>query len=97
MKPLRVRPEAEIDAFGAALWYEGERPGLGGEFLSAVREVCGHIARLPNRFPTVFGTVRRAMLHRFPFGAFFVVDENQATVIAILHLHRDPGTWEQRG
>jgi hypothetical protein len=97
MKPLRVSPEAEIDAFEAALWYEGERAGLGGEFLGAVREVLNHIARLPNRFPIVFGTIRRAMLRRFPFGAFFVVEENQATVIAIMHLHRDPGTWEQRG
>lgn len=97
MKPLRVRPEAEIDAFEAALWYEGERAGLGGEFLGAVREVFSHVATLPNRFPIVCGTVRRAMLRRFPFGAFFVVEEHQVTVIAIMHLHRDSGSWERRG
>jgi hypothetical protein len=43
MKPVRVRPEAEIDALEAALWYESERTGLGVEFLGAVREVLGHI------------------------------------------------------
>lgn len=97
MKPLRVRPEAEIDALEAALWYEGERIGLGGEFLVAVREVFGHVANLPNRFPIVFDNVRRAMLRRFPFGVFFVVEEDEPTVIAIMHLHRAPGAWEQRG
>ena len=97
MKALRVRPEAEIDAFEAALWYESERIGLGGEFLGAVREVFGHVERFPNRFPIVSENTRRAMLHRFPFGVFFVVEDDAPTVIAIMHLHRDPGAWEQRG
>ena len=43
MRALRARPEAEIDAFEAVLWYESERTGLGGEFLGAVREVFGHV------------------------------------------------------
>jgi hypothetical protein len=96
MTPLRVRPEAEIDAFEATLWYEGERPGLGGELLDAVREVFGHVAASPNRFPIVSENVRRALLRRFPFGVFFVVEDDAPTVIAIMHLHRDPGTWAQR-
>ncbi len=96
MKPLRVRPEAEIDAFEAALWYESERDGLGSKFLGAVREVFGHIGQLPLRFPIVSEGIRRAMLRRFPFGVFFVVDEECTTVIAIMHLHRAPASWERR-
>ena len=61
MKQLRVRPEAEIDAFEAALWYESERPGLGGKFLGAVREVLGRIGEMPLRFPIVFEGIRRAI------------------------------------
>jgi len=98
MKPLRVSPEAEIDVFEGALWYETERDGLGSEFLGAVREVFGHIEELPLRFPIVSEGIRRAMLRRFPFGVFFVVDQEQRpTVIAVMHLHRDPGSWERRG
>jgi hypothetical protein len=80
MKQLRVRPEAEIDAFEAALWYE----------------VLGHIQELPLRFPIVSNGVRRAMLRRFPFAVFFVVDDDRSTVIAVMHLHRDPTSWGQR-
>jgi hypothetical protein len=36
MRALHVRPEAELDMFEAALWYDGERSGLGSEFLKAV-------------------------------------------------------------
>lgn len=96
MTLLRVRPEAEIDAFEVALWYESERDGLGAEFLGAVREVFGHIERLPLRFPIVSDGIRRAMLRRFPFGVFFVLDEECPTIIAVMHLHRDPGSWERR-
>ena len=96
MKPLLVRPEAEIDVFEAALWYEGERDGLGGEFLDAVREVLGHVQLAPLRFPIVSGGIHRAMLRRFPFGVFFVVDEEWSTIIAVMHLHRDPASWERR-
>ena len=37
MRRLRVRPEAEVDAFEAAVSYERGRPGLGLEFLEAIR------------------------------------------------------------
>ena len=47
MTKLGVRPEAEIDAFEAALWYESERSGLGIEFLDAVREAFRQIEGMP--------------------------------------------------
>jgi len=96
MTKLGVRPEAEIDAFEAALWYESERSGLGIEFLDAVRETFQQIEGMPLRFPMVSRDVRRAMLHRFPFGVFFFVEGDRATVLAVLHLHRDPSCWERR-
>ena len=43
MRALHVRPEAELDMFEAALWYDREQSGLGGEFLKAVRYVFGRI------------------------------------------------------
>jgi plasmid stabilization system protein ParE len=96
MTKLGVRPEVEIDAFEAALWYESERPGLGIEVLDAVREAFRQIEGMPLRFPMVSGDVRRAILHRFPFGVFFFVEGDRATVIAILHLHRDPSSRGRR-
>jgi hypothetical protein len=36
------------------------------------------------------------MLHRFPFGVFFVVEAESAVVIAITHLRRHPGVWQAR-
>src|SRR5450631_19231 len=74
MRALHVRPEAELDMFEAALWYDGERSGLGSEFLKAVRYVLGRIEEGALQFPLVTTDIRRAILRRFPFGIFFVVE-----------------------
>ena len=74
MPLLEVRPEAELDALEAASWYEGEREGLGTEFLVELRATFTRIEKGPLRFPLVFQEFRRAILHRFPFGAFFIVE-----------------------
>jgi len=61
MTKLGVRPRS-IDAFEAALWYESERPGLGIEFIDALRAACRQIEGMPLRFRMVSGDVRRAIL-----------------------------------
>ena len=96
MRALHVRPEAELDMFEAALWYDREQSGLGREFLKAVRYVFGRIEEGALQFPLVTTDIRRAILRRFPFGIFFVVEKESATVLAVTHLHRHPASWQGR-
>ncbi|MEQ1897470.1 MAG: type II toxin-antitoxin system RelE/ParE family toxin [Vicinamibacterales bacterium] len=96
MAALVVRPEAELDAQEAGAWYEGEQPDLGLRFLREVSAAFQRIESGPLQFPLVFADVRRAILHRFPFGVFFVLEGDAATVLAIIHLHRHPGAWQSR-
>ena len=90
MARLDVRPEAELDVQEAGTWYEGERGGLGAEFLDELRATFVRIEQGPLQFPVVVGEIRRAILHRFPFGVFFVVEGEAVTVLTITHLHRHP-------
>ena len=91
-----VRPEAELDALEAASWYEGERADLGTEFLDELRTTFSRIEEGPQRFPVVFREVRRAILHRFPFGVFFIIESDSVIVLAITHLRRHPSAWQKR-
>ena len=68
----------------------------GTEFLVELRATFARIEDGPLRFPRVFQTFRRAILHRFPFGAFFIVEAAIATVLAVTHLHRHPSVWQTR-
>ncbi len=96
MPLLKVRPEAEADALEAAFWYEGERRGLGLEFNDALRATFARIEGSPLRFPLVSREFRRAIVQRFPFGVFFIVEGELVTVAAVTHLHRHPSSWQDR-
>ena len=96
MHRLEVRPEAELDALEAALWYDGEREGLGAEFLAELRATFARVEDGPLLFPVVFRECRRAILHRFPFAVFFIVEAELATVVAITHSRRNPNVWQTR-
>ena len=70
--------------------YETQRRGLGTEFLDELQRIDGHLRPSPALYQRIDGDLRRAVLRRFPFGLFYVVDEEQVSILACLHLHREP-------
>ena len=93
---VRLRPEAEQDLAESARWYEDQRPGLGQEFLDEALATFAAIAEKPLASAAVYGSLRRALLHRFPFGVFYLVDGDGAVVIGVLHGSRHPRRWKSR-
>ena len=93
---LIVRPEAEADIGNAYAWYEIQRPGLGQRFLDELSRCLDQVQSAPKRFQPVRDEVRRALVRRFPYGVFFVADERQVSVVAVLHMARDPVLWQER-
>ncbi len=93
---VRLRPEAEQDLADAAQWYEEQQRGLGQEFLDEALAAFSAIAERPLASTAVYKALRRALLHRFPFGVFYLVDGDEAVVIAVLHGSRHPRRWKSR-
>ena len=85
-----IRPDAEADARAAFHWYEEQLPGLGGAFLSELDREFGSISANPEAHARIHLGIRRALLHRFPYGIFYVVETGRIIVLAILHTSRDP-------
>jgi plasmid stabilization system protein ParE len=94
--PLHLDPEAETDVAAAAAWYDAQREGLGSEFMGELRRLLNLIEVTPETFPVVLQDIRRALLRRFPYEVFFVIDSSRVTVIACIHGHRHPDTWQGR-
>ena len=93
---LDVSAEAEVEIFAAALRYEREKSGLGFRFEADLGRVFTRLAENPLQFPEIELEARRALLRRFPYGVFFTVAADVVTVLAVLHLHRQPATWKDR-
>jgi plasmid stabilization system protein ParE len=80
----------------AISWYENRREGLGRDFSVAVEQLLGRIALSPNQFACVKGVVRRAVLRRFPYSIYFVVEADRILVLAIFHARRASKHLEDR-
>ena len=91
---LVIAPSARQDITAADAYYS--RFGKGDRFLDAVDAMFERIAQLPFAFPVVYQDVRRALLRRFPFCVFFVVESDRAIVLAVHHHRRDPATRPRR-
>jgi plasmid stabilization system protein ParE len=91
-----VRPRAERDIQSAYDWYESQEPGLGERFLETVRKRLEAIRDFPESCPVIYRDVRRAVVSRFPYLVFYVVQPNRVTVLAVLHHSRSPATWPRR-
>jgi plasmid stabilization system protein ParE len=93
---LTIRPDAELDVSDATAWHEKRRTGLGDEFLDELDSVLRRVSKSPFQFPKVKNNIRRALLRRFPYAVYFGVTRESVEIIALLHQHRDPRTWEKR-
>jgi len=90
MLPSRVRREAELDIDEQAEYYEGEQEGLGGRYVRAVFDQIDVIASHPLKHREEIDDVRVALVPKFPFGIFFVVEGDEVVVLAVLDLRRSP-------
>ena len=91
-------PEALAEYREAALWYERQKPGLGGRFVSEVEASVAAILANPTRFGPVEQGVRRYALKRFPYCLRFVHDQARQHIVfaAVMHVRRHPDYWKNR-
>ena len=87
---------ARRELLDAQDWYEEQVTGLGRRFRQAVDALIQRMSDNPHQFPVVLKTVRRALLRRFPYSLFFVVEDDALIVIACFHASRDPSHWQKR-
>ena len=98
---FRTEPEASAELAEAALWYEEQRSGLGGEFLEAIDAALEFIARFPQAGVPVPDVpkdllVRRVPVRRFPFHVVYLELSDVIRVLAFAHDRRSPGYWHSR-
>ena len=90
---IRFKGHASRDVERAFAWYEKQRPGLGPQFRDELGNALSKVAANPQSYPIVRARIRRAVLHRFPYLVFYLVEHQEIVVLACLHASRDPDRW----
>ena len=86
---------AELQISEAADDYEKQQEQLGLKFLDAIEEAMRDISRHPEAFRRLRGDIRRIMLDVFPWGLLFTRVPEGIRILALIHLHSDPKSWEE--
>ena len=93
---VRVRRLAERDLEATEDWYNDQRPGLGDEFRQTIDELFARLASNPRIYPQVHHQVRRAVLRRFPYLIYFLIDDTRVIILAVLDSRRGPESHRRR-
>lgn len=96
MNRVNIQPAAVTDVEEAALWYEAQEPGLGIEFILALDASIDLAVAAPHHYEDFYLGIRRVLLKRFPYSVYFVVENRTVDIIAVLHQHQSPVTWQLR-
>ena len=94
--PVILRLRAEDDIRASFQWYESQQPGLGEDFLVHLRRTLERIGEYPQSFPIIYKAVRRGLVTKFPYLAFYVAEPTRVVVVAVLHTSRNPAIWPRR-
>ena len=96
MTSVRFLEVAQAELDEAVAHYNAERPGLGDEFLGEILGALDRIRRYPDAWAAFGSSARRCLTRRFPYGVVYQVLAREILVVAVAHLHREPGYWRQR-
>jgi len=93
---LRLLEPAARELDEAVAYYNAQVTGLGDAFLIEAMKVFRLIERHPRAWQSLGEEVRRCRLGRFPYGVIYAIEAEEIVVLAISHLHRQPGYWRDR-
>ena len=90
-------PEAEDELQDAIAYYEKCQEELGLDFAAEVYSAINRVIAYPKAWPVLHnGNERRCQTERFPFGIIYSEQLEGIYVLAIMHLHKEPGYWKHR-
>lgn len=96
MEEIVFHPEARVELFDAANYYETCRPGLGQEFLAMAEATSSFIHTRPFVGQIIRPPYRRFLIKQFPYGIIYRRLRTVTYIVAIMHLKRKPGYWRLR-
>ncbi len=83
-------PEARQEWIDAIEYYNEQRANLGYEFALEVDRAIARILHFPNAWPKVGKRTHRTLVHRFPYGLLYFMDNDVIVVTAVMNLRQRP-------
>jgi plasmid stabilization system protein ParE len=95
---ISILSDAVSDIDEAYLWYELNQSGLGKIFIRNIEEAFDSISRDPSGYVKIYQETRRFLVHKFPYGIYYLTDNNkrEIKVVGVIHFKRNPRILKYR-
>jgi len=93
---ILFHPDAVDEAAAARQWYDDRSAKAATAFDAELDRGVASLRESPLRWPPDPQDVRRLLLKRFPIALVYRIKLDEIQVLAVAHLHRRPGYWQDR-
>ena len=89
---VRYKRAAAAEVEFAITWYAKPEINQASAFVKDLERTESHLRLQPALYQKVEDDIRRAVLRRFPYSLFYVIEGEQVVVLACMHHHQKPRT-----
>ena len=93
---IEISKSAEDDLLDGYWFYEAQQAGIGDYFLDSLYADIHSLTVFAGIHAKAYPGVFRTLSARFPFGIYYVLDRDLATVVAVLDTRRNPSAIRSR-
>jgi plasmid stabilization system protein ParE len=93
---VRIARTAETDLLEGYAFYEQQQAGIGEYFLDSLFADIDALTLFAGIHPKPDGRLHRTLAKRFPFAVYYEVQDDIATVVAVLDCRQNPASITQR-
>lgn len=93
---VRIARSAETDLLEGYVFYEEQQAGIGDYFLDSLFADIDALTLFAGIHPKPDRRLHRALAKRFPFALYYDVQNDVATVIAVLDCRQNPASIAKR-
>jgi len=87
---VRYKRAAAAEVERAISWYGQPEINQASAFVEDLERTESHLRTHPELYQQVEDEIRRAVLRRFRYSLFYVIEQNQVIVLAFMHQHQKP-------
>jgi plasmid stabilization system protein ParE len=92
----RFVEEALAEFIATAGYYNAQIPGLGESFIDEIEAGIAKILTNPTTWRVIEHDVRRYLVHRFPYGIYYTIENDTVAIWAVRSLQREEDDWRSR-
>ena len=92
---VRYKRAASAEVEAAISRYAQPEINQAPAFVKDLERTEAHLRAQPALYQQVEGEIRRAVLRRFPYSLFYVIERDEVIVLACMHQHQKPRTREE--